>query len=104
MDECIICFELMDNNCSVNLFHCNHKDNMHMCCIYELETCPICRAPRKNNVYINIIIIPETQRQKCWLVFCIILYIIIIVSVLDGYELLKEKIIMSNQTYIMENI
>lgn len=91
-NECIICFEKIDEECIHMLFECTHKDNMHMECIYGLKFCPLCRAPRKNTVHISVIIVQSRQFHTYFIYFIIIIYIILIMLFIDGYEKIKYMI------------
>jgi len=95
LNECIICFENVDNEYVYELFDCTHKDNMHMKCIYELDKCPLCRAPRKNTVHISVIIIQCRQFHTYFIYFIIIVYVILVMLVIDGYE--KFRYIISDK-------
>ena len=103
-NECIICFEEMDNQCNVNLFECIHKENMHPRCVYTLVMCPICRAPRKNQVYVHVIVVQMKRLHMFWLSLCLFIYIILSMSIIDSYEKVKEHILASNETYPVDHI
>lgn len=106
-NECIICFEKIDEECIHMLFECTHKDNMHIKCIYDLDKCPLCRAPRKNAVHISVIIVQCRHFHNYVMYFIIIVYIIVIMLFIDGYEKMKYMIsdkIIYNDTLVVDFI
>jgi hypothetical protein len=107
LNECIICFEDFENEYVYELFECNHKDNMHIKCIYELDKCPLCRAPRKTSVHISVIIVQCQQFHSVCFYFSICVYVILVMLILDGYENVKYMIndkMLYNDTYALDYI
>ena len=44
-EECVICFEIVDEDVENFKFDCEHKKYMHHNCIKRLPKCPMCRTP-----------------------------------------------------------
>lgn len=44
-EECVICFEIVDEDIEGFKFDCEHKKYMHTYCIRRLIKCPMCRTP-----------------------------------------------------------
>ena len=103
-NECIICFELVNSTYNVSLFECNHKENMHLECIYELNICPLCRAPRKNNVHVCVYIIQARNIHYFCFSICTLMYIILTMLIIHGYQQIKEHMFLSNTTYTVDHI
>lgn len=43
-EECVICFEIVNEDIGDFKFNCNHKKYMHNECIKNLTKCPVCRS------------------------------------------------------------
>lgn len=44
-EECVICFESVDEDVDNFKFECQHKKYMHHNCIKRVAKCPMCRTP-----------------------------------------------------------
>lgn len=97
-DECIICFEHIDNELYYSLFECQHKKNMHLACIYNLQLCPLCRAPRTNAVHICVFVINEKNIRVCGTGLFLLLYFIFFTGLYIVYEDIKDEILRENST------
>ena len=50
IDECIICFEILNPNFNITFANCIHGDCVHAKCIIQCgNTCPLCRSVIYNN-------------------------------------------------------
>ena len=89
MDECIICFELIDTNTQYNHFtSCEHGKMMHLECankwinkskINNTSTCPICRTIIKVKKPFDIILICNKYYILIIIAFISIILLIIFI-------------------------
>lgn len=56
-EECVICFEIVNEDIGDFKFNCNHKKYMHTQCIKNLTHCPICRNQCSEGEYTMAIVV-----------------------------------------------
>ena len=106
LNECIICFKSLKMNMYMSYSNVIIKI-ICIKCIYELDKCPLCRAPRKTSVHISVIIVQCQQFHSVCFYFSICVYVILVMLILDGYEKVKYMIndkILYNDTYALDYI
>ena len=91
-ENCIICYELVDENEENFKFNCGHKKYLHHACIVNVNRCPLCRSA---NIYETI---RSQSVEPCFPIFVmflifsfilllIFLYMPYIFINYDGYNL-----------------
>ena len=52
--ECVICYEIINNNHTITFANCVHGNHIHAECILKWNnTCPICRVVINDNIPIT---------------------------------------------------
>ena len=54
-EECVICFEIVNEDIGDFKFNCNHKKYMHNECIKNLTKCPMCRTRCSEEEYAIVV-------------------------------------------------
>jgi len=54
-EECVICFEIVNEDIGDFKFNCNHKKYMHTQCIKNLTKCPMCRTRCSEEEYTIVV-------------------------------------------------
>lgn len=93
IEECVICYERVNEDRGDFKFNCDHNRYMHKCCIETLNCCPICRIS-SNNMIENIIVLSNRYGFEtiigiiCGILYCIMVGLIMypIVLVIDVEE------------------
>tara|TARA_B100002019_G_C21024234_1_gene476389 strand:- start:24 stop:443 length:420 start_codon:yes stop_codon:yes gene_type:complete len=80
-EECVICFEIVDEDIEDFKFDCEHKKYMHTNCIRTLVKCPICRtrvSREEDLIIVNLVSNNNHQWFACILFtgFCVFLFLL----------------------------
>ena len=79
-EECIICFEVMDEKNTFFKFACSHSEIMHERCIAKLDKCPLCRCENivpDNRICVSCQI---TQREYLIITTCLFMMTVLLYS------------------------
>ena len=72
-EECVICFEIVDEESEDFKFDCDHKKYMHNACIKKVNTCPLCRTKSESNEL--IVVVRNDCSTSCGFLSCFILFV-----------------------------
>jgi hypothetical protein len=74
-EECVICFEIVDEESKDFKFDCDHKKYMHNSCIKRINKCPLCRIKSESN---EVLIVRNNYSIPCGFLSCFILFVFLI--------------------------
>lgn len=87
-EECVICFEIVDEDVENFKFDCEHKKYMHHNCIKRLSKCPMCRTPASIVSGQEIVIVRISVSDQ-WVFgimftgFCTILFMLLVYPMIE---------------------
>lgn len=79
-ENCVICFELVDEDEENFKFNCCHKKFMHYNCIQNIASCPVCRDQGTIPTD-NLVIIHEGYNKEVICLFATIVLVVILIII-----------------------
>ena len=77
---CVICLELVDEDAVDFKFNCCHKKFMHINCIKNIVTCPLCRN-QSTIPTDNLVVIHEGYNKEVICLFATIALVVILIII-----------------------
>lgn len=90
-EECVICFEIVDEDIEDFKFDCEHKKYMHTNCIKKLIKCPMCRTRVSREEELIIVNSVQNNSHQCIICilftgFCTILFFLLLYPMMIWLE------------------